>query len=113
TNTRNTTTYGASRMNPQVCQGDMRLRTGPEGAAGSICGSASVDMSENLGKTSYGHGGGAAAPVFRSPKLTGYFFYPGNHFIHRLVYRHFFAEDAIHRLRPHVLVVEDGELVVL
>src|SRR5690349_22206003 len=52
TNTRNTTTYGASRMNPQVCQGDRRLRPGPEGTAGSICGSASVDMKKN----------GAAAP---------------------------------------------------
>src|ERR1700738_4399516 len=37
----------------------------------------------------------------------------GDQFVDGLVDRHFLAHHAVHRLGPDVLVVEDGELVVL
>src|SRR5579871_6335558 len=37
----------------------------------------------------------------------------GNQFVHRLVDRDFFADHAVHRLGPDILVVQDGELPVL
>src|SRR3982751_5867283 len=36
-----------------------------------------------------------------------------DHLVDRLVHRHLVAHDAVHCLGPNVLVVEDGELVVL
>ena len=33
--------------------------------------------------------------------------------VDRLLHRHLLADDAVHRLRPHILVVENRELVVL
>src|SRR6201986_4823381 len=37
----------------------------------------------------------------------------GDQFVDGLVDRHLFADHAVHRLGPDVLVVEDGELPVL
>src|SRR5207244_2532648 len=36
-----------------------------------------------------------------------------NRIVDRLVHGHLFADDSIHRLRPHILVIDDRELVVL
>src|SRR5437879_13605238 len=35
-----------------------------------------------------------------------------DHLVDRLVHRYLFTDDAVHRLRPDVLVVDDRELVV-
>src|SRR3981081_1140838 len=37
----------------------------------------------------------------------------GDQFVDRLVHRHLFAHYAVHRLGPDVLVIQNGELVVL
>src|SRR5438132_9352005 len=51
----------------------------------------------------------ASTPTFPSPRD---FLDAGYHLVDRLLHRPPVGDDAVHRLRPHVLVVEDGELVV-
>src|SRR5260370_38766807 len=46
-------------------------------------------------------------------KSTRNLLYAGDQLVHGLVHRHFLVDHAIHRFGPDVLVVENGEFVVL
>src|SRR5204862_4694012 len=92
-------TYGATRTRPHACQGVRRLLRGPAGADWRLGSpappSASVDT---------------CWPAFRS---AGERLDARDHLGHRLVDRDLVVAATVHRLGPHVLVVDDRELVVL
>src|SRR5437763_14662811 len=119
TKTRKTSTYGAIMIMPHACQGDRRFLAGPAGMAGSARGRASVDMSlvadqlTRKRRPRFRQNGTAfrIAPVFPL-SLAGDRLDARDHLVDRLVDGHLFADDAVHRLRPHVFVVDDRELVV-
>src|ERR1700677_551856 len=48
-----------------------------------------------------------------SPNLPRDLLDARNQLVDRFLHRHLLADDAVHRLRPHILVVENRELVVL
>src|SRR5258706_11776255 len=98
---------------PHACQGDRRRLAGPAGSAGSERGMAMVDMMSRMPC--------AARSPFDSPRTNGPYsrclprdrLDARDHLVDRLVHRHLFTDDAVHRLGPDVLVVDDRELVVL
>src|SRR5579864_4247023 len=55
---------------------------------------------------------GLWVPAFARTTLSRDLLDARDQFVDRLVHRHLLADDAVHRFRPHILVVEDRELVV-
>src|SRR6266513_1184582 len=136
TKIRKTSTYGAIMIMPHACQGDKRLFAGPAGSAGSVRGRTRVDISgpryEDVVPTDAGPSGFPSTLYsrlrgndvryarsllkslpFAPGSSAGYRLYARDHLVDRLVDGHLLADDAVHLLRPDVLVIDDRELVVL
>src|SRR5947208_15583002 len=102
------------RITPQVCQELMRSA----GGAGT-CGIAIEDIRpENSGLEpdlvfAYSKTRSGSDPEFDPDFLARHFLDALDHLVDRLLRRPLVGDHAVHRLRPHVLVVEDGEFPVL
>src|SRR5882762_5364100 len=84
------------------------------GGAGGACGRAMEDIRKSGSEPDFRYlrsryGKSGSDPDFASARD---FLDAGDHLVDRLLHRPLVGDHAVHRLRPHVLVVEDGELVV-
>src|SRR3954471_11426589 len=93
---------------PQACQADIRP-SASAGATASASRTASVDMASCPGLSGRPEEGGRRAIC----SLAGDLLDAGDHLVHGLVDGNLLVEHPVRRLRPHILVIENRELVVL
>src|SRR5438067_11260453 len=98
---------------PHACHGDRRLFAGPAGSAGSVRGRAMVDMMSRMPDAARSPPNSPGTNGSQDRSLPRDRLDARDHLVDRLVHRNLFADDAVHSLRPDVLVVDDRELVVL
>src|ERR1700722_13282691 len=89
---------------PQTCVVDSR---GASGALGSTWSEAEIVIAITLLSSASGTREMLTAPALPRDLLDA-----RDQLVDRLLHRHLLADDAVHRFRPHILVVENRELVV-
>src|SRR5262245_19719063 len=96
------------RIAPQNCQETDDRSASAAAATGGACVTVAVLIARSCPETA-----GASPPRPPELRLAGDLLDAAVHLVNGLVDGHLLVDDAVCRLRPDVLVVEDRELVVL